>query len=174
VSKVADSAVPAPSRALCDQAEDVRCQTGCPYDNGGSMAPIFIVPFLTCLLACDDAAPSLDGEWAITNEKGEIDRTRNGNYYYSLKIDGKKVSVRVDGELRFKGEIKLNNKIDPKHIDLELVDVHGGGGGTFRGLYKIDGKVLLLKTAKRGEDRPTKLSLDDVLGPPSGRYVKPD
>jgi uncharacterized protein (TIGR03067 family) len=72
-----------------------------------------------------------------------------------LEFEGKKYHLTV-GVKWADGTFKLDEKADPKTIDIKI-EKGDGKGETYLGVYEIDSDTLTICHALDGENRPTKL-----------------
>ncbi len=100
----------------------------------------------------------LQGKW-----KGMAGPEKNISVILEFKDGDVTVSVLTpDGqEMKFKGKAKVDEKADPKAIDLvEFSSSEGDSLPDNKSLYQIDGEVLKLCTGKPNSDRPKEFKED--------------
>jgi uncharacterized protein (TIGR03067 family) len=112
--------------------------------------------FSTSTLAADEEPKGIAGVWRPTemHQSG----VKLADVYLkitTLEFEGKKYHLTV-GVKWADGTFKLDEKADPKTIDIKI-EKGDGKGETYLGVYEIDGDTLTICHALDGENRPTKL-----------------
>ncbi|MGC8642662.1 MAG: TIGR03067 domain-containing protein [Isosphaeraceae bacterium] len=92
------------------------------------------------------ALKALEGTWT-TSETDSLDAR--------WVFKGDLLEVTVNGQ-EYKGKVKVNDKAKP-HATLDVALTEGpeeSKGKTGRGIYKLDGKKLVVSVSQPGHDRP--------------------
>jgi uncharacterized protein (TIGR03067 family) len=109
-------------------------------------------------------APEVVGEWEIESQTlGGKPRARQSEFkHFRFTADGKWIILRgpADSDRDTRG-YAINPKADPKTIDLIHPSKSVG-----QGIYKFDGKKLILHVAGTRNKRPEKFEPSDGVGQP--------